>query len=461
MASFDEEKKRELVREACVEANADVFIRNLPHGYDTVVGERGGLLSGGQRQRVAIARSIISNPRILLLDEATSALDPKAEGIVQAALDNVSRTRTTIMIAHKLSTVKKADRIVVMSKGQTIEEGTHESLIAAKGNYWRLVNAQNLNLGSNSKDEPEDEVERSATSSPENLEKVTTVKSTPNLGEPHSDLGNVSRRTSLLKCLVRILYEQRRLWHFFVIGSIGSVAGGAIFPVQAVLFSKIITVFQLNGAALRERGNFWSLMFFVLALGTLVSYAGIGFVLTVAAVLTSRFYRSEYLNGMLRQDVEFFDRQENSPGSLTARLATDPQALQDLISVNLGLIIIVLVNLIASCILALAVGWRLALVAIFGCLPALFLAGFVRIRMEMYSQDKNAKLYLESARFAAEAVGAIRTVSSLTLESKVYDSYADCLRLPTRRSYKHIGISMIFFGLSDSIDLLGMSLHLP
>ncbi len=117
MASFSEEKKRELVREACIESNADEFIQNFPKGYDTNVGERGSLLSGGQRQRVAIARSIISNPLLLLLDEATSALDPKAEGIVQAALDTFSRTRTTVLIAHKLSTVKKADNIVVMNKG--------------------------------------------------------------------------------------------------------------------------------------------------------------------------------------------------------------------------------------------------------------------------------------------------------------------------------------------------------
>lgn len=141
LAKLTDEKKRELVRQACIESNADEFIQTFPKGYDTPVGERGSLLSGGQRQRVAIARSIISNPPILLLDEATSALDPKAEGIVQAALDRVSQTRTTIMIAHKLSTVKKADNIVVMFKGQVIEQGTHDSLLDDQGAYYNLVNA--------------------------------------------------------------------------------------------------------------------------------------------------------------------------------------------------------------------------------------------------------------------------------------------------------------------------------
>ena len=105
---------------ACIEANADAFIRELPQVYDTPVGERGGFISGGQKQRIAIARSIISDPQVLLLDEATSALDPKAEGIVQDALDNVSKARTTIMIAHRLSTVQKADKIVVMNQGRVM-----------------------------------------------------------------------------------------------------------------------------------------------------------------------------------------------------------------------------------------------------------------------------------------------------------------------------------------------------
>ena len=120
MDQLSDTEKRKLVQAACVEANADAFIRELPRGYDTQVGDRGGLVSGGQKQRIAIARSIISNPQILLLDEATSALDPKAEGIVQDALDNVSKARTTIMIAHRLSTVQKADKIVVMNQGRVM-----------------------------------------------------------------------------------------------------------------------------------------------------------------------------------------------------------------------------------------------------------------------------------------------------------------------------------------------------
>ncbi|GKT93660.1 LOW QUALITY PROTEIN: ABC transporter [Colletotrichum tofieldiae] len=129
MDDLPEPEKRELVRQACIQAFADDFIQELPQKYDTKVGDRGALLSGGQKQRIAIARSVISNPPILLLDEATSALDPTAERKVQASLDNVSKSRTTIMIAHKLSTVQKADKIVVLSRGEVIEQGSHQQLL--------------------------------------------------------------------------------------------------------------------------------------------------------------------------------------------------------------------------------------------------------------------------------------------------------------------------------------------
>lgn len=111
-----------------------------------MVGERGGLLSGGQKQRVAIARSIVSKPRILLLDEATSALDPHSEEVVQQALDKVSRGRTTITIAHKLATIRNADNIVVMNQGRIVEQGSHELLLDANGAYARLVHAQDLSV---------------------------------------------------------------------------------------------------------------------------------------------------------------------------------------------------------------------------------------------------------------------------------------------------------------------------
>jgi ATP-binding cassette, subfamily B, bacterial MsbA len=127
---------------AAQQANAFEFISQLPQGFETEIGDRGVLLSGGQRQRLAIARALLQNPEILILDEATSALDTVSERLVQQAIDNLSRNRTTLVIAHRLSTVQKADQIAVMDQGQVVEVGTHEELITKGGFYSRLCELQ-------------------------------------------------------------------------------------------------------------------------------------------------------------------------------------------------------------------------------------------------------------------------------------------------------------------------------
>jgi len=133
---------REAVRAAAVAAQADEFISKLDQGYDTLAGERGVTLSGGQRQRIAIARAILKDAPVLLLDEATSALDAESETLVQKALDGLMRNRTTLVIAHRLATVLKADRILVLENGKVVEEGTHQSLVAQGGLYAKLARLQ-------------------------------------------------------------------------------------------------------------------------------------------------------------------------------------------------------------------------------------------------------------------------------------------------------------------------------
>lgn len=132
------------IEEACRNANIYEFVISLPEGFATICGTRGTQLSGGQRQRIAIARALIGQPRLLLLDEATSALDTESERVVQAALERASSGRTTIAVAHRLSTIKDADLIMVFDKGKIVESGKHGELLSKKGMYYQMCLGQGL-----------------------------------------------------------------------------------------------------------------------------------------------------------------------------------------------------------------------------------------------------------------------------------------------------------------------------
>ena len=485
--NLPESEKRELVRQACIQAFADEFIQLLPQKYDTVVGQRGNLLSGGQKQRVVIARTIIADPKILLLDEATAALDPTATHKVQKALDNLSQSRTTLVIAHNLSTIQKADKIIVFSQGKVVEEGTHQQLLEMEGEYHRLVNAQSLEASKSPTTQPkkEDEIKGSSelepfsekehiyTDSTTQLSQITLpVKTGENAEEEavavketsqdtdeaskeaeDTEEPNIARKLSLMRCVGVILKQQRHLWFLFLAGIIGSCGGGAAFPAQAVLFGYSISTLQEQGDELIRRGKYWALVYFLFSLGVFASYLAIGFFWTVAAFRTTRFYRREYLGSMLRQDIAYFDVKGHSASQMTSRLSMHPQRVLGLLSTNLALQILVIVDLSACCIISLAYNWRLGLVTIAAGVPLIFSAGYIRTRMEMNNQDRVNQTYLESTRFASEAIASIRTISSLTLEKKILENYQQRIDESSKHERDYKLLSMVVYALTESVSL--------
>lgn len=224
------EEKMFQVQQAAKLAYAHDFISELPNGYDTQIGQRGGLLSGGQKQRVAIARSIVSRPKVLLLDEATSALDPHAEGIVQQALDRAAEGRTTIVIAHKLATIRKADNIVVMKKGKIVEQGTHAGLMKQDGIYAQLVRIQDLSVSKDQSDTDSDDQEDESSAEEadlvETLSRYATGDQVRFEQQKERDNYEHYRKKGLLSVIWRLVVEHPELKWPYIFTVLGCLLAG-------------------------------------------------------------------------------------------------------------------------------------------------------------------------------------------------------------------------------------------
>ncbi|KAJ9063063.1 hypothetical protein DSO57_1003994 [Entomophthora muscae] len=446
LESADREKQMAVIVDACKKSNAHTFIGELPDQYDTQVGERGFLLSGGQKQRIAIARAIVKDPRVLLLDEATSALDTQSEGVVQEALDRASLGRTTIVIAHRLSTVRNAHRIVVMERGRVIEMGSHSELMSKQGAYHKLVEMQ----------EVRSKVETEQINEPE-PEEVLLAKHMSSRSSMLSTRTNIEEGvTSIFPTpLYRLIFQMVRLNSpetvMLVLGTIGAIMLGLIYPMFAIIFSSLLQAFSQVGDKLLEETSFWSLMFLFLAI-----FAGLGQVMCqigfgLASEKLSSRLRTQSFDAMLRQEVGWFDRDANSTGGLVSTLSQDAQDIQGFSGTTFGSILNVAVNLVLSMIVALIYGWKLALVVI-ACLPFLFYAGYLRIAMIRNFQKKNKQAYSKSADMACENAAAMRTVAALTKEDSVMITYRHAMQAPLQAGYRNAFVSSIAFAVSMSCN---------
>ncbi|KAK8116959.1 ABC transporter family protein [Apiospora kogelbergensis] len=459
--NVSEAEKRKLVEVACREAYADEFILRLPEGFDTSVGDAGIKLSGGQRQRIAIARSIVKQPAILILDEATSSIDVRGEKVVQAALDRVSRNRTTIMIAHRLSTVKKADNIVVLSKGKVVQWGNHETLMAQHGGpYWLLTNAQQLGMGHGaSGDEDEgastnigaDEMSDTAFTE---VDKRTMELMTldPETAPATGVRGpKAYKPKGAMRSLGGMLLEQKPLWPWYMLLLAGALIAGAY------LFATLISSFAFWGETLVQITNFWCLMFVVVAATVGMGYFALGFASTRIAFLITSVYRREYFHNIISKPVSFFDGEGHSAGALTALLATDPAQLQQLLGTNMAFVTISMLSVAGCLAIAFYFGWKLTAIALSCAMPLALAAGFFRIRCEKSLERDTLAVFAESAKFATESVGAIRTVTALTLEDSIARKYETLLQEHVGRAFRKLRWATIVFAASDALPLLCMA----
>ncbi|XP_051842179.1 bile salt export pump isoform X1 [Antechinus flavipes] len=479
-----EDATMEDIIKAAKEANIYNFIMNLPLKFDTLVGEGGGQMSGGQKQRIAIARALIRNPRILLLDMATSALDNESEAIVQAALDKAQCGRTTITVAHRLSTVRTADTIIGFELGKAVERGTHEELLNRKGVYFTLVTLQsqgdqNLNEKTIKGDDVPEEttLERRQTfqrgsyqdslraslrqrskSQISNLMQQPPLPALDNIASAYEEDKDDAFEEKLEPApVMRILKYNTPEWPYMLAGSFGAALNGAVNPLYALLFSQIIGTFSLLDEE-EQRSQIDGLCILFILLGIMSFFTQFLQSYTFAKsgeLLTKRLRRLGF-QAMLGQDIGWFDDVKNSPGALTTRLATDASQVQGATGTQIGMIVNSFSNVGVALIISFIFSWKLSLV-ITCFLPFLALSGAIQARMltGFASLDKNA---LEvTGQISNEALSNIRTVAGMGKEIHFIEAYEKALEKLFSTAIRKANIFGLCFGFSQGIVFIANS----
>ncbi|KAM6552266.1 hypothetical protein CsatB_002074 [Cannabis sativa] len=437
----------EEIKTAIELANAAKFINKLPQGLDTLAGEHGTQLSGGQKQRIAIARAILKNPRILLLDEATSALDTESERIVQEALERVMQNRTTVVVAHRLTTIRNADLIAVVHQGKIVERGTHDELITdPEGAYSQLVRLQQ---GANEAAEDvygcddKNAIEKSMTKSSSirlslrrsisrgsssssrrsfalgfGLPGQISIHETEERGDEEKNTSTSDQKVPLS----RLFELNKPEIPVLILGSIAAAIHGVVFPTFGLLLSSSINMFYESPTKLRKDSRFWALIYLVLAIVVFLAVPFQNFLFSIAGGRLIQRIRSLTFAKVVHQEISWFDDPANSSGAIGARLSTDASTVKALVGDALALVVQNIATIIAGLVIAFTANWMLALI-ILAVSPIMILQGTLQTKfIKGFSADAKV-MYEEASQVANDAVGGIRTVASFCAEEKVMEMY--------------------------------------
>ncbi|WOK95120.1 multidrug resistance protein [Canna indica] len=460
-----EDATMEEVVAAAIVANAHGFISQLPQGYDTQVGERGVQMSGGQKQRIAIARAVLKSPKILLLDEATSALDSKSERIVQEALDQASVGRTTIVVAHRLSTIRNADVIAVVQGGQVVELGTHDDLIRNDyGRYSSLVRLQQTKTTAT-------DVESSSTS-----EATVGASAHRQSGRSSRRFSGCSRSSSAKSLRLqdddrdfkkmalptpsmwRLLQLNSPEWPKAMLGSLGAIGFGAVQPLYSLTMGSMISVYFLpDPAEIKSKTRTYCLIFFAIAvfsfLVNILQHYNFG---AMGEFLTKRV-RERMLSKILTFEVGWFDQDENSTGAICSRLANDANMVRMLVGDRMSLIIQTISAVTIAWALGLAIGWKLALVLI-AIQPVTMFCYYSRKVILQSMSQKAIKAQSESSKVAAEAVASLRTITAFSSQDRILHLFERTQEGPSQESVRQSWVAGIVLGLAQGLMRCSWSL---
>jgi len=432
----------ELMEKACEEAYIKDFILRNPDKYDYVVGVKGNKLSGGQKQRIAIARAILTKPKILILDEATSALDNQSEKEVQEALDNISKSNvTTLIIAHRLSTIKNADIIYALKKGRVVEKGTHQELLNKNGYYASLVKSQ-IGTEDNHK-----EIEKI-----KNFKKSITKKLSSKYSQilEHEEIKKEENIITNQKIEVKFkeileLLSDHKL--DLVIGTIGGFLYGAGTPLAGLFFGKTMVALSPQDIKIIKReGLKWSLLHLGIAvLGGLSIFLKSWKLESLGAVITSKM-RKRVFKKYLELDLQFFDQDYNTPGSLLTKLSIDTTKISVIVLSVFGSIISSVGGIIVSIVLGMIFDWRLALIST-AFLPFTLFFTVFKAYFRANGSQSNYDLKIEAGSIISECVISTKTIFSFNFQQKAVDIYSSILEKENNGILKKGIFSGLLFGI--------------
>ncbi|GLA58097.1 GTPase-activating protein [Aspergillus tubingensis] len=421
---------RKLVIEAAKVAQIHDFVASLPEEYNTIVGAHGSNLSGGQKQRLAIARAIISQPAILLLDEATAALDSRCEKAVQEALDNAASGRTTLIIAHRLSTVQNADKIIVMKDGQILGQGSHSELLSTSAMYRELVRYQALETPHRSEDDRLISQRPHSLGAHDEYSKDTLV---------NFDMVDIPDDGPL--AVRSFSSSARRIWSFnrpelpyTVAGVSFSVLAGITYPVQAIFFGNgIMSMINPNLSTGGHNVQFWASMYLTLGIIAFVVYTVRGYCFAVSASQLVLRARSQLFKHLIVNDLSFFQDKDNSIGALVSFLSSGPRQITGISGTSLGLVAESIVMLATGITIGCSFGWKLGLAAT-ATVPLVVFSSFMQYHAVAQVQ-KHITRDTGAVAIAHEALSAIKTVTVLGLQRTISASFESESRRDSQGKY--------------------------